>query len=316
MSERIPSTLPPPCTSAHPSVYLHAPLHIPLHAPPHISAHIHALLYTYMYLCVPMCTPIMNLIGLLQKRPLWSKAWCCVSEILLKIGRFGGGKSYLAIWEGKSSVWFTPPNRQVTFGHMGLFIWHLVSRVFWVKFLFLSQHLKREVGFFNFTTLLLIIYSLLQYNIHLCEICCCKCSKVAFTFYQNIILGKMMKSINLMKNVGRFTPLKSPSPIYPQIVCMIYPPKIAKSNLPSNHLYNLPPRNCQVWFTLKSSIQFTPPKSPSQIYPQIVCMIYPQIVCTIYPQIIGTIYPPSPQLTLNDFLMTFAYFCWVKGKSY
>ena len=124
-----------------------------------------------------------------------------------------------------------------------------MSRVFWVKFLFLSQHLKRDIGFFNFTTLLLIIYSLLQYNIHLCEICCCKCSKVALTFYQNIILGKRMKSINLMKNVGRFTPLsKSPSPIYPQIICTIYPPK-----------------------------------SPSTIYPQIVCMLYPQIICTIYP---------------------------------
>ena len=51
-----------------------------------------------------------------------------------------------------------------------------------------------------------------------------------------------MKSINLMKNVGRFTPPKSPSLICPQIVCMIYPPKIAKakSDLPSNRLYNLP----------------------------------------------------------------------------
>ena len=108
----------------------------------------------------------------------------CAFEILLKIGRFeGGGKLYLAIWGVNRQVRFTPPNCQVTFGHMGLFIWHLVSRVFWVKFLFLSQHLKREVGFFNFTTLLLIIYSLLQYNIHLCEICCCKCSKVALTFY-------------------------------------------------------------------------------------------------------------------------------------
>ena len=66
-----------------------------------------------------------------------------------------------------------------------------------------------------------------------------------------------MKSINLMKNIGqftptqnrqvrlthkssvRFTPPKSPSPIYPQIICMIYPPKIAKSDLPSNHLYDL-----------------------------------------------------------------------------
>ena len=42
-----------------------------------------------------------------------------------------------------------------------------------------------------------------------------------------------MKSIHLMKNVGRFTPpqnrqvrftLKSPSLIYPQIICTIYPP--------------------------------------------------------------------------------------------
>ena len=118
----------------------------------------------------------------------------CAFEILLKIGWFEGGVNRTGdlgvnrTWwfEGKSSVWFTPPsprNRQVRFGHMGLFIWHLVSRVFWVKFLFLSQHLKREVGFFNFTTLLLIIYSLLQYNIHLCEIYCCKCSKVALTFY-------------------------------------------------------------------------------------------------------------------------------------
>ena len=39
---------------------------------------------------------------------------------------------------------------------------------------------------------------------------------------------------------------------------MIYPPEIAKSDLPSNRLYNLPP-----------------PKSPSRIYPQIVCTIYP-----------------------------------------
>ena len=40
-----------------------------------------------------------------------------------------------------------------------------------------------------------------------------------------------MKSINLMKNVGRFTP-----------------PQIVKSDLPSDRLYNLPPRNCQVRF--------------------------------------------------------------------
>ena len=138
---------------------------------------------------------------LFNETPFWSFAentfvkqsmMLCAFEILLKIGRFGGGVNRTGdlgvnrTWrfEGKSSVRFTPPrNRHVRFGHMGLFIWHLVSRVFWVKFLFLSQHLKREVGFFNFTTLLLIIYSLLQYNIHLCEIYCCKCSKVALTFY-------------------------------------------------------------------------------------------------------------------------------------
>ena len=60
--------------------------------------------------------------------------------------------------------------------------------------------------------------------------------------------------------------LESPSPIYPQIVCTIYPPKIAKSDLPSNRLYDLPPPNRQVQFTLKS---------PSPIYPQIICTIYP-----------------------------------------
>ena len=62
-------------------------------------------------------------------------------------------------------------------------------------------------------------------------------------------------------------PPKLPSLIYPQIVCMIYPPQIAKSDLPSNR---------QVRFTLKSSVRFTPPrnrqvrftlKSPSLINP-------------------------------------------------
>ena len=72
-----------------------------------------------------------------------------------------------------------------------------------------------------------------------------------------------MKSINLMKNIGRFTPPpKLPSPIYPQIVCTIYPqivcmiyppPEIANSDLPSNCLYDL-----------------VPPKSASTIYPQII----------------------------------------------
>ena len=30
-------------------------------------------------------------VGLSQKRPLWSKAWCCVFEILLKFDAFRGG---------------------------------------------------------------------------------------------------------------------------------------------------------------------------------------------------------------------------------
>ena len=50
----------------------------------------------------------------------------------------------------------------------------------------------------------------------------------------------MMKSINLMKNVGRFTP-----------------PEIAKSDLPSIVLGNL---------RGKSSVRFTPPKSSSDIW--------------------------------------------------
>ena len=75
--------------------------------------------------------------------------------------------------------------------------------------------------------------------------------------------------------------LKSPTAIYPQIICTIYPPppwtplkspspiypQISNCDLPSNHLYDLPPPwNCQVQFTLKS---------PTAIYPQIVCTIYP-----------------------------------------
>ena len=146
----------------------------------------------YLFLTI-LRAIITIIIGLSQKRPLWSKAWCCVRlKFCSKLDDLRGGVNRTGdlgvnrTWrfEGKSSVRFTPPrNHHVRFGHMGLFIWHLVSRVFWVKFLFLSQHLKREVGFFNFTTLLLIIYSLLQYNIHLCEIYCCKCSKVALTFY-------------------------------------------------------------------------------------------------------------------------------------
>ena len=92
----------------------------------------------------------------------------------------------------------------------------------------------------------------------------------------------------------RFT-LKSPSLIYPQIVCTIYPPppklpsliypqivfgnlpppkspspiypKIAKSDLPSNRLYDLPPPHCQVWFTLKSSLAiYLPPEIANLIW--------------------------------------------------
>ena len=54
-----------------------------------------------------------------------------------------------------------------------------------------------------------------------------------------------MKSIHLMKNVGRFTPPKSPSPIYPKIACTIYPQIV---------FGDLPPQNCQVRLTLKSSL--------------------------------------------------------------
>ena len=131
-------------------------------------------------------------------------------------------------------------------------------------------------------------------------------------------------------------PPKSPCPICPQIVCTIYPslhpPKIAKSNLPSNR---------QVRFTLKSSVQFTPPprnrqvqftlKLPSPINPQIVCTIcapskspspiYPQIAKSdlpsrftppkspspIYPQIAKSDLPPQivcmiypPQIAKSD----------------
>ena len=52
-----------------------------------------------------------------------------------------------------------------------------------------------------------------------------------------------MKSINLMKNVGQFTP----------------PSKIAK--------YNLPQIICTIY--PKSSVQFTPPKLPSV---SVLCM--------------------------------------------
>ena len=89
----------------------------------------------------------------------------CAFEILLKIGRFGEeGKSYRRFgvnrtwrFEGKSSVRFTPPKLSCPIWSHGTLYLTSSVKVFWVKFLFLSQHLKREVGFFNFSTLLLII---------------------------------------------------------------------------------------------------------------------------------------------------------------
>ena len=119
-----------------------------------------------------------------------------------------------------------------------------------------------------------------------------------------------------MKSVGRFTPPpKSPSPTYPQIVCMIYPqivfgdlppqnrqvrltlkssvrftlksslaiypPKIAKSDLPSNHLYDLPSN--RLW-------RFTPPhshtKSPSLTYPQIIFSDLLPFECEVFEYIV------------------------------
>ena len=91
-------------------------------------------------------------------------------------------------------------------------------------------------------------------------------------------IRKKMKSIHLMKKCWTiYSPPKSPSPIYPKIAKSdlpsnrlydLPPPEIAKSDLPSNRLWRFTPhpQNRQVRFTLKS---------PSPIYPQIVCMIYP-----------------------------------------
>ena len=82
-----------------------------------------------------------------------------------------------------------------------------------------------------------------------------------------------------LKSSVRFTP---PS---------LHPPKIAKSDLPSNHLYDLcpPHRNCQVRFTLKL---------PSPIYPQIICTIYspPKSPSLIYPQIAKSDLPSNCQV--------------------
>ena len=96
---------------------------------------------------------------------------------------------------------------------------------------------------------------------------------------------------------------KLPSPIYPQIICTIYhpppaPPKspsliylqIAKSDLPLNRLYDLPPRICQVRFTFKSA---------SPIYPQIICTIYPpEIAKSDLPS--NCLYDLPPEITKSD----------------
>ena len=108
------------------------------------------------------------------------------------------------------------------------------------------------------------------------------------------------------------------------MICTIYPPpacppkspsliylQIAKSDLPSNRLYDLPPLICQVRLTFKLPsliypqivcMIYPPPKSPSPIYPQIVCTIYPPLPKSpslIYPQIVCTIYPPSNRPILS-----------------
>ena len=83
---------------------------------------------------------------------------------------------------------------------------------------------------------------------------------------------------------------------------MIYPPpEITKSNLPSNHLYDLPPQNHQVQFTLKSSAQFTPPpKSPSPIYPQIICTIYPPRNHQVQFTLKSSVQFTPPEITKSD----------------
>ena len=71
-----------------------------------------------------------------------------------------------------------------------------------------------------------------------------------------------MKSINLMKNVGRFDPPPQNCQVRFALESSVRftPPEIAKSDLPSDLLYDLPPQNHQVRFTLKLSVRFTPPK--------------------------------------------------------
>ena len=91
------------------------------------------------------------------------------------------------------------------------------------------------------------------------------------------------------------------------------------SNLPSNRLYDLPPRNRQVRFALKSSVRFTPPKSPSPICPQIVCTIYPppkspspicpQIICTIPPPLKSSNFEQNFKRTQHHALLHKGLFC-------
>ena len=85
-----------------------------------------------------------------------------------------------------------------------------------------------------------------------------------------------MKSINLMKNVGRFTPP---------------PPEIAKSDLPSNHLYDLPSNHLY---------NLPPPKSPSPIYPQIICTIYPPRNCQVQFTLKSSVRFTPPEIAKSD----------------
>ena len=121
---------------------------------------------------------------------------------------------------------------------------------FWIFFFFLSKVVK------------LPIY-----------LCCDRIKYLLACSVNDLKGGCLGKPVQSLVYLGRSTvpppPPKLASPIYPQIVCTIYPlqncqvrftlkspspiyPQIAKSDLPSNRLYDLPP-----------------PKSPSPIYPQI-----------------------------------------------
>ena len=107
-------------------------------------------------------------------------------------------------------------------------------------------------------------------------------------------IRKKMKSIHFMKKCWTiYSPPKSPSPIYP---------KIAKSDLPSNRLYDLPPPEIAMSDTLKSSLAIypPPPKSPSPIYPKIAKSDLPSNRLYDLP-------PPQIDLRVNR--------SWQQGKS-